>query len=309
MDFHEFLRFVIDSISEHLVVIDQEGIIQFVNRAWITFGENNNCLVKNGWQGVNYLKVCDESAIKGEEFGEKAAEGIRKVIEHASEQFSIEYPCHSPDEKRWFMMRVTPFEFRGIAYCVISHQSITERKLAEEVILNLSRIDSLTNVPNRRCFDQFLEDEWKRCARLNLPIAIALMDIDHFKLLNDLYGHQAGDECLVKVGAVLNKFGKRPGDLFARYGGEEFSLVFSNTTIEQSLIVISKIMNAISELKIPNKNSPTKSTVTVSIGLAMTYPEPQSNEKDLIMAADKLLYTAKETGRNRIAFTGGTRMG
>jgi diguanylate cyclase (GGDEF)-like protein len=198
------------------------------------------------------------------------------------------------------MMRVTPFQLEDVLYCAISHQNITERKLAEEQVLNLSRVDGLTRIPNRRYLDEFLEAEWKRCSRLNLPIAIAVMDIDHFKLLNDHYGHQAGDDCLAAVGAVLNKIGKRPGDIFARFGGEEFLLVFGNTTTEQSLVPINGIVDAIRELEIPNEESPTKPIVTVSIGLAMMYPNTQSNEKELIKAADKLLYSAKTQGRNRV---------
>jgi diguanylate cyclase (GGDEF)-like protein/PAS domain S-box-containing protein len=297
----DFLRSVLNSISEHIVVIDREGMIRFVNKAWVTFGQDNGCLIKNNaWLTINYLKVCDESAALGEEYGSEAAEGIRRVIEHALVLFCSEYPCHSPNEKRWFMMRVTPFQLEDVLYCAISHQNITERKLAEEQVMNLSRVDGLTRIPNRRYLDEFLEAEWKRCSRLNLPIAIAVMDIDHFKLLNDHYGHQAGDECLAAVGAVLNKIGKRPGDIFARFGGEEFLLVFGNTTTEQSLVPINGIVDAIRELRIPNAKSPTKPIVTVSIGLAMMYPNTQSNERDLIKAADKLLYSAKTQGRDRV---------
>jgi diguanylate cyclase (GGDEF)-like protein/PAS domain S-box-containing protein len=297
----DFLRSVLNSISEHIVVIDREGMIRFVNKAWVTFGQDNGCLIKNNaWLSINYLKVCDESAALGEEYGSEAAEGIRRVIEHALVLFCSEYPCHSPNEKRWFMMKVTPFQLEDVLYCAISHQNITERKLAEEQVLNLSRVDGLTRIPNRRYLDEFLEAEWKRCSRLNLPIAIAVMDIDHFKLLNDHYGHQAGDDCLAAVGAVLNKIGKRPGDIFARFGGEEFLLVFGNTTTEQSLVPINGIVDAIRELEIPNEESPTKPIVTVSIGLAMMYPNTQSNEKELIKAADKLLYSAKTQGRNRV---------
>lgn len=300
---YNFLTSVINAVPEHIVVINGEGRIQFVNEAWIKFSQNNDCLVKRDeWQGVNYLEVCEESGAAGEEFGRKAAEGIQKVIERGLDLFTIEYPCHSPQEKRWFMMRATPFQLEGASYCAISHHDITERKLAEEQVLNLSRIDGLTNVPNRRYFDEFLKSEWKRCSRLHFPITVGLMDIDHFKLLNDHYGHQAGDECLIQVGEVLNKIGKRPGDLFARYGGEEFSFVFGNTTCEQSLVPINKVVGAICNLNIPNDKAPTKATVTVSVGLASTYPEAQGNEQDLIGAADKMLYCAKRNGRNQVAF-------
>ena len=186
--------------------------------------------------------------------------------------------------------------------------NVIEGKPAKEIALIPSLIDGLTKVPNRRYFDHFLESEWKRCSRLNSPIAFAIMDIDHFKLFNDHYGHQVGDECLMKIGGVLNKFGKRPGDLLARYGGEEFSFVFGNTTIVQSMVVINRIIYAIAAHKIPHEKSPTKPIVTVSIGLAMMYPNRLINAKDLIEAADKSLYTAKVNGRNRVVFNYGSKL-
>lgn len=302
---YDFLKSIINSVTEHIVVINGEGRIQFVNEAWVVFSRDNNCLVKREeWQGVNYLEVCAESAAGGEDFGEKAAAGIRQVIERERELFAIEYPCHSPQEKRWFMMRVTPFQLDGDTYCAISHENVTERKLAEEQVLNLSRLDGLTNIPNRRSFDEFLASEWNRCQRLKLPLTLAMLDIDHFKLLNDHYGHQAGDECLTKVGEILNQTAKRPGDLFARYGGEEFAFVFGNTTGEQALVPLRKIVDAIDALGIPHEKSPTKPVVTVSIGLATTHPTMQKHARDLIGEADKMLYAAKHNGRNRIEIAG-----
>lgn len=300
---YDFLKLLIDSITEHIAVIDRDGKILFVNRAWVLFARENGSLTTEEWVGVDYLKECENSADRGDALGKEVAEGIRKVIRTELELFYFEYPCHSPDKKRWFMMRVTPFTLEGSTYYVISHQNITERKLAEEKVLNLSRIDGLTNLPNRRFFDQFLAEEWRRCARLNLPVTLAMVDIDHFKLLNDRYGHLAGDECLQKIGIILNDLGNRPGDLFARYGGEEFALVFGNTTTEQALVLIHKMLEAIDALKIPNENSPVKPTVTVSIGLATVYPDAKSSEQELIRAADTLLYAAKRDGRGRVFTT------
>jgi diguanylate cyclase (GGDEF)-like protein len=307
---HELLRSIINSVSEHIVTIDREGIIQFVNRAWVEFGQNNDCSVKNEheWHGVNYLTVCDRSTTRGDEPGaNKAAEGIRRVIKKELASFSIEYPCHGPDQKRWFVMKVTSFQLTCESYYVISHQNISARKLAEEVALNLSHIDGLTKIPNRRYFDKFLKAEWKRCSRLNLPIIVAIMDIDHFKLLNDHYGHQTGDECLVIIGTILKRFGKRPGDLLARFGGEEFSLVFGNTTIERSMVIINRIISAIAARKIPNEKSPVKPIVTVSVGLAMMYPDRLDNVKALTEEASNSLYSAKANGRNGMVFNYGSK--
>ncbi len=295
-----FLKSILDSVCEHIVVLDGRGSIIFVNQAWVTFGVQNSC--KTGpdeWKTVNYLDVCDSSGMRGERFGRNAATGIRKVISQELDHFDLEYPCHSSREKRWFVMSVTRLEMSGTAYFAISHLNITARKLAEDRVMDLSRTDGLTGIPNRRHFDEFLRDEAKRCRRLQLPLSLAIMDIDHFKLLNDHYGHPAGDACLVKIGEILNSMEKRPGDLFARYGGEEFAFVFGNTTVEQAQVPIDKIIDRIRDLKIPNQNSSTHPFVTVSVGVATMHDEID-NESALIKEADVNLYTAKHNGRDRV---------
>ena len=302
IDSYEFLKLTIDAITEHIVVIDSTGLICFVNRSWISFGDENNCGVKQGWEDVNYLSVCDDSANAGETFGRDASNGIRALIKDGHGYFRMEYPCHSETEQRWFMMTVTPFQFLGMPYFVISHQDISKRKKAEEEVSRISLTDGLTKVPNRRCFDEFLDAELHRCARSGLPLSLAMIDVDHFKYLNDRNGHLAGDECLIKIGELLKGIGKRPGDICARYGGEEFVYVFGNTTLEQALVVINKLMDGIRELGIPNQNSPVLPTVTVSVGLASIYPDAGSEKSKLIDAADKMLYLAKNNGRNRVEF-------
>ena len=236
----------------------------------------------------------------GDDFGIQAAKGIRSVISKETEDFYFEYPCNSPDEKRWFMMRVTPFTLENIDYFVISHQNITERKLAEEKLLDLSRLDGLTGIANRRYFDNFLEEEWRRCHRLGLPISLAIIDLDYFKLLNDHYGHQTGDECLKAVAKSLKQFVRRPSDLCARYGGEEFSIIFGNTSTDQAKVLVDKVLEAIRSLNFPNEKSPTHPTLTASIGLTAMLPDDSSNEQELIGRADELMYEAKRNGRNQI---------
>ncbi len=300
-DSHEFFKSILDTITEHVVVINSNGDIIFANQSWINFGLNNNCLLNGSWDSINYLKVCDESVAMGDELASKAAEGIRKVINKEHAKFYLEYPCHSLHEQRWFMMWVTTFQVEKTDYYVISHQNITERKLAEEKALDSSRSDCLIGIPNRRCFNEFLSKEWKRCARLNTPITLAFIDIDHFKELNDTYGHQAGDECLQRIGRILKEYGKRPSDICARWGGEEFVLLFGNTTLDTALGIMNKFNNAIRALKIPNRNSPISPTVSVSIGVASMSPKDKPTESILIKYADNLLYIAKRNGKNQIA--------
>lgn len=302
MDSDKFLKSVLDTITQHVCAIDRNGNIIYVNKSWIAFGENNSSSMHKGWDKANYLQECDNSASKGDKDAIMAAKGIRDVINKVKDCYYLEYPCHSPNEKRWFMMRVTPFEFEDKEYCVISHEIITERKLIEEQTLSLSRIDGLTDIANRRYFDDFLENEWRRCVRSKMPISLAIIDLDQFKLLNDTYGHQAGDECLKKVGSVLKTFAKRPTDLCARYGGEEFAVILGDTTLKNSLSIMNNLLDAIRQLKIPNKNSSVMPTLTASIGLATLYPHACENKEELMAAADKMLYRAKENGRNYVAY-------
>jgi len=173
----------------------------------------------------------------------------------------------------------TPFQSAGKRYFVISHQNITERKLAEEEVQNLARTDGLTNIANRRTFDSLLHEEWRRCHRLKKPICLALLDLDHFKLLNDGYGHQAGDDCLIMVGELLKEFAKRPADICARYGGEEFVVVWGDTTLSQARKLSQKLLRKIASLNIPNKNSPVEPYLTASIGLAEMVPTGEDGEK------------------------------
>ncbi|PVV21316.1 MAG: diguanylate cyclase [gamma proteobacterium symbiont of Ctena orbiculata] len=298
----DFLTSILDTLTDHIAVIDLEGKILYVNQSWVFFGIENSFSASKNWIGTNYLEACSLAADRGDSLGGEAEEGILSVIDKTRDRFYYEYPCHSPQEQRWFQMRVTPFDLNSERYLVISHSIITERKLAEEQIVRLSRLDSLTGLANRRYFDEWFANEWNRCTREQAPISLAIIDIDHFKCLNDSHGHSAGDECLKAVSDVLRSFTKRPNDICARYGGDEFMLVYSNSNLDDSLVLILKLMDSIRKLEIPNPDAPSGPNVTVSVGLSNIYPEMESNRDDLIRSADHLLYTVKDTGRDSVEF-------
>lgn len=298
---YAFLSKILDSVTDHIVVIDETGEIQYVNKSWSTFGNNNACIIGIDWSGVNYIEECDKGSEMGDEFSNKAGAGIRSVIENRDTTFYLEYPCNSPDEKRWFMMSVTHFQISERHFFVISHKNISERKLAEEEVNNLARIGGLTNIPNRRTFDSFIHEEWNRCNRLRKPICLAIVDLDYFKLLNDDYGHQTGDECLIRMGELLKEFVNRPSDICARYGGEEFALVWADTPLKEAKLLCESLLTKVVELNIPNKNSPTSNYLTASIGLAEMIPTSKSKEHELIGEADRMLYRSKASGRNKVS--------
>ena len=294
----EFLNSVLDSISENIVVIDASGVIQFVNTPWCNFG--NASKTGTEWQGLNYLCECDKASAMRDEFGAKAADGIRNVLNGRQPEFYLEYPCHSPEEQRWFMMRVSRLKWHQEDYFVLVHQDITERKLAEEKVSALARIDGLTGIANRRAFDEFMHEECRRCMRLEKPISLAVVDLDHFKLLNDTYGHQTGDDSLRQVASLLQESVNRPGDICARYGGEEFVLVWGDTPLEKARQLMTQFVKRLADARILNAPSPESDYLTASVGLAETVPTSDSDEHRLIEHADHMLYTAKQNGRNRI---------
>jgi diguanylate cyclase (GGDEF)-like protein len=175
-----------------------------------------------------------------------------------------------------------------------------ELKKANEELQHLANSDGLTRIGNRRRFEHFLGDEWHRAVRFKTEISLVLLDIDHFKLFNDTYGHQAGDDCLQKVAEALATTIKRPTDLVARFGGEEFAIILGGTDIEGALFIAERALENIKNLKIPHSTSQTNEYLTVSVGVATTFAKFDMTEAELIKTADKALYRAKENGRNQI---------
>ena len=178
---------------------------------------------------------------------------------------------------------------------------------ANRELQRLSAIDGLTGIANRRCFDETLLREWRRCSRSELPLSLLVLDVDLFKLFNDHYGHQMGDECLKIVAHTLEETTQRPNDLVTRYGGEEFAAILPETDAEVALAVGEAMRARIEGLRIDHAWSSVAQVVTISVGVACVIP-PRDSEAGipaLIKAADDALYRAKEAGRNRVKVSKG----
>lgn len=171
---------------------------------------------------------------------------------------------------------------------------------ANEMLHQISRTDGLTNIANRRHFDELFKTEWRCAARLSKPISVILIDIDFFKNYNDTYGHQMGDECLKRVANALKIAIKRPCDVLARYGGEEFIAFLPDTDGNGAAKVAESMQSSVAALGIAHKNSQAGNTVTVSFGISSMVPEINGSHELLIARADGALYQAKQEGRNRI---------
>jgi len=179
----------------------------------------------------------------------------------------------------------------------VSQQQLLDTNL---VLQRLMNSDGLTGLSNRRHFDEYLELEWRRAMRDQTQLSLLMIDVDFFKTYNDSFGHVEGDEALRKVAATIREASSRPSDLPARYGGEEFALVLPNTSPGGARLVAEKLRMAVAALKIPH-NAPTEgSSLTISIGLSTMTPQQGTDCRQVILAADKGLYTAKHNGRNQV---------
>lgn len=170
---------------------------------------------------------------------------------------------------------------------------------ANSELQRLVSIDSLTQVANRRCFDETLEHELVRMSREQMPLALILCDVDFFKLYNDTYGHLEGDWCLKKIARAISDAVCRPGDLVARYGGEEFAIILPRTDAAGAVEVAKRVRNSVNQLQIPHAASQVSDYITVSMGITCTLPGEEVTPAKLIRAADIGLYRAKAQGRDR----------
>jgi diguanylate cyclase (GGDEF)-like protein len=177
---------------------------------------------------------------------------------------------------------------------------LEEVRKGNDILRRASAIDGLTGLANRQSFDECLDREWRRAMREQRPISLIMLDIDHFKLFNDNYGHQGGDDCLKKVATVIAGSVKRPADLAARYGGEEFMVVLPDTDIRGATEIAEKLRIEVEVLGVPHAFSATASVVTISIGVASLVPGQNMDSSQLIKQVDTMLYAAKRDGRNRV---------
>ncbi|MBC1240498.1 PAS domain S-box protein [Nostoc sp. 2RC] len=212
----------------------------------------------------------------------------------------ITYQFATP--RNWQAFEVNLLQQLASQVAIAIHQSVLYQQLqaANEELQRLATLDGLTQIANRRRFDEYLETEWHRLKREKVPLSLILLDVDFFKPYNDTYGHLAGDNCLQKVASALLDIIKRPADLVARYGGEEFAVILPNTEIQGAIHLAQAIRQAVRNLEIPHAKSGVCNYVTVSLGVVSTVPNSEMSPQDLINAADKALYIAKQEGRDRV---------
>ncbi len=239
------------------------------------------------------------------------------VVNEAGVTIPIEILPHFY-QTRWFLLlsavllgvagaaiyggRIRRLKARQQHLATLVSQRTSELQSANVRLQQLATLDGLTNIANHRRFKEFLAQEWQRSQRAREPLSMLMIDVDFFKLYNDTYGHQAGDECLKRVAVVLTETIQRGTDLAARYGGEEFAVVLTNTAAPGAAVVAESIRARVEALGMPHEASAAAAWVTISVGVATRVGDPEIGPDGLIAAADIALYRAKRLGRNRCAF-------
>ncbi|MFE1748489.1 diguanylate cyclase domain-containing protein [Coleofasciculus sp. H7-2] len=216
----------------------------------------------------------------------------------------IAHHCSGPRQWQQFNVDLLQQLATQVAIAIQQSELYQQLEAANQQLQRLASVDGLTQIANRRCFDESFDKEWRRMAREEIPLSLIMSDIDFFKNYNDTYGHQAGDECLRQVASAINRVLKRPADLVARYGGEEFAIILPNTTAEGAFQVAETIRLEVKALKIRHINSPISEYVTLSLGIATAQPWQDGSSETLIAAADQALYQAKAEGRDRVLCRG-----
>jgi diguanylate cyclase (GGDEF)-like protein/PAS domain S-box-containing protein len=297
----QFLQSVIDNIPSLITVKDRHEHIQIANQASATlYGTTPEAMVGKLETDINP----NLSASEAEHYRRINDQVMGSRQPYQTEQAMTDRAGAS----RWYKIIVSPFydgkgEVTGVLgnwIDITDRKAIeTELKEANEKLERLATLDGLTQVPNRRCFDQYLKQEWLRMVREQQPLSLILFDVDFFKSYNDHFGHQQGDEALIAVAQAAGRAVKRAADLIARYGGEEFGIVLPNTRRTGAEIVAKTVQAEVAALLIDHPKSKVNEYLTVSIGIASVVPTQDQSPEDLIAAADAALYQAKRRGRNR----------
>lgn len=297
----QFLQSVIDNIPSLITVKDRDERIQIANQASAAIYDTTpEAMVGKLETDINP----NLSKIEAEHSRRVNQQVMQSCRPFQTEQAIIDRYGVS----RWYKMIVSPFQDgNGEVTGVLGNWiDITDRKQIEtalkeanEKLERLATLDGLTQVPNRRCFDEYLHQEWMRMVREQQPLSLILFDVDFFKPYNDHFGHQKGDEALIAIAQAASRAVKRAADLMARYGGEEFGIVLPNTRRTGAEIVAKAVQEEVKALHLAHPKSQVNEFLTVSMGIASVVPTQDQSPEDLIAAADAALYQAKRRGRNR----------
>jgi len=290
----QFQQAVFDSLSAQLAVLDRHGTIIHTNAAWRDYARTHGLGDPPDFTGGNYLSLLEGMSAHDLPTVQAARAGIASVARGEVSQFQLPQPFHAPAGDRWFSLKVTPVR-DAQERIVVSHEEVTALKAAELASLTLANTDALTGALSRRNFLTLAEQELARASRYQLPLMVLMLDLDHFKRINDHYGHAAGDAVLQSfvstVAAVL-----RESDLIGRLGGEEFAVLLPSTSAEGGAALAQRIIDSVRASPVELAGEQIEFTVSIGGGCLGA----ETSFAALLNVADAALYQAKRAGRDRL---------
>lgn len=290
----QFQQTVFDSLSAHVAVLGRNGAIVQTNAAWRKYDANHGDAQAPGFMGVRYLDILDRMTGEDPEIHQAASVGITAVMAGDLSSFQLQRPFFSTFDNRWFTMQVTPMR-DAEGRVVISHEDVTRLKAAELENFRLLNADALTGALSRNNFLNLADQELARSKRYKLPLMVLILDLDHFKLINDRHGHAIGDAVLQGLVQNLREVLREP-DLIGRIGSEEFAVLLPNTTLAGGRALAERIVTMVRAN--PVGVDGTSISYTVSIGGACLSDE--RSFPALLKQAEAALARAKSAGRDRL---------
>jgi diguanylate cyclase (GGDEF)-like protein len=288
---------VFNSIPDHVAIIEKSGVIVETNTAWNDYARQNGGSVEAVGAGKNYLDICRQAQDEDTDSAQ-IYQGLNDIVDRQIAEFSLVYPCHSPDRPRWFKIRCRPLSDNADSHVLISHTDVTDTAASHPDFNATS--GALIGLPVRSAFEQALNLEWRRAMRQAAPVSLIMLDIDCFSEYNQRYGIAAGEDVLNDISRLLTYFTRRPGDMAACYTDRVFALMFGATNEAVAAGFANHIVRALRNLNIAHEQSQIAPFVTASVGLATLRPKRGYTEDMLLQLTQQALYDAQDRGGNTV---------
>lgn len=289
-----FARATIDALAQQIAVLDADGRILAVNKAWRDFAQENGANPDTMWEGCNYLGICEGADGSDRSDAAEVARLIRDVAQGKRKSGSWQYPCHSPTKERWFIVKVTRIDESQAGIVVVSHDDITERVKYQKQIEYLANHDYLTGTLSRAKFMEVAAERINMAKTTHGLLVILFLDVDNFKSLNDSFGHSFGDEVLRRVSSELIR-SAGPDGTVARLGGDEFAILL-HQPVDHLGSPVRVARSVLAALAVPTRIMDTEIGISVSIGISV-FPKHGENIDELLKHADDAMYSRKKHSR------------
>jgi len=289
-----FQQAVFDSLSAQVGVLDRLGVLIQTNLAWKKYVQPSSGVGLQVFTGEPYLDVLYRLTQGDQGIVQHVKNGLASVLAGEVDAFQLQQPFFVPRDKHWFSMKIMPVHDVQ-ERLLVSHEDVTSLKAAELASTTLANVDALTGALSRLNFLNLAEQELQRSTRYGLPLMVLMMDLDHFKQINDRYGHAVGDAVLKRFVQTVSDV-LRESDLMGRLGGEEFAVLLPNTTLEGGRALAQRIIDSVQGSPVPVNDTPIVYTVSIGAGCLTS----ENSFSALLGIADMALYRAKNGGRNRL---------